>query len=83
MTLPEIINNINEGMQAIEVHSQSGVKSRKVFNERMAALNNMLETVEKGLQEYPVQVLMDVKYRIKHSIRIMEMADAFGIVSEP
>lgn len=83
MTLTELRLNIANGLRDIEVHSHGAIKSRKVFDNRMAALTGMLESIEEGLKEFPVTELVELKYRIKHSIRIMELADVIGVVSEP
>lgn len=83
MELGEIKFKIANGLRELETHNNSEVKSRKVYNERLAALNNLLDICEQGLQEYPIQSLMDMKYRIKHSIQIMEFANEMGVITEP
>lgn len=60
------------------------VNSRECYNIRKETLNNILAEIEKGIERWPDSAIVkELKYRCKHSMRIMEMAEAMGAINQP
>jgi len=83
MTRAEIKTNIENKLQDLEVHNHGQVKSKSVYEKRKVALNEMIEIIDNALQDYQDESLVQLKNRINLSIRIMELANECGLITEP
>ena len=64
----------------LEVDNHDAVRSRDVFEKRKAALKRLLGLLDKDYVGLPRELHEQLKMRIQHSLNIMEIADAYGVI---
>lgn len=82
--LKDIVTEITNELSKIEVHSHTEVLLKKEYDKRYNALTNMINTINNEINKNPHYqgVLLPLKYRINHSIRIMDLVKDCDLVKE-